>query len=246
MGIAQQIRAMLGIGSELPDSAVFTQALGDKLQEVNRLDADIPAREQRLPLDVIQDADGGDAASRELADLKSKRERLAATCDLLRRELATAREREADAQKIFEFEAAAEKARACAPLVKDLVKAIVPAAEAARALLDAHAKYVGAIPDSTIYERHGRWVSLLRPSAYLCGYSSTGGARDGDLVRELIVSALENPHTIEDRIARSVEICMENVAEIRAGAQNPQEDEAASPAASNEEPKRGEAASKIF
>src|ERR1039458_8200512 len=137
MGILQSIRERLGVAPELPDSEALTQALGDKLQEINGLDAEIPARGRRLPLDVIQDADGGDAASRELADLKSKRERLAATCDLLRRELATAREREADAQKIFEFEAAAEKARACAPLVKDLVKAIVPAAEAARALLDA-------------------------------------------------------------------------------------------------------------
>ena len=228
MGILQSIRERLGVAPELPDSEALTQALGDKLQEINGLDAEIPARELRLPLDVIQDADGGDAASRELADLKSKRERLAATCDLLRREIATAREREADTQKIFEFEAAAEKARACAPLVKDLVKAIVPAAEAARALLDAHAKYVGAIPDSTIYERHGRWVSLLRPSAFLGGFTAC----------ELIVSALENPHTIEDRIARSVEICMENVAEIRAGAQKPQEDEAASRAASNEEPKQ--------
>ena len=94
MGILQSIRERLGAAPEMPDSAALTQALGEKLQEVNRIDADILALERRLPLDVILNPDGGEASSRELADLKSKHDRLTATCAALRRENTEALARE--------------------------------------------------------------------------------------------------------------------------------------------------------
>jgi len=109
MGILQSIRAKLGVSPEMPDSAALTQALGEKLQEVNRIDADILALERRLPLDVIQNPDGGEASSRELADLKSKHDRLTATCDALRRENAEALARERAAELAARWNTAEER-----------------------------------------------------------------------------------------------------------------------------------------
>ena len=175
-------------------AATLTQALDGKLQEVNALDADILARDQRLALDDIQNP-GDETSSRELDNLKSKRRRLVATCDAFRREIAAALEREAEADKISEFQAAAEKGRECSPLAKDLIATIVPAAAAARALLAAHAEFLKAIPMRGVNE----WEGNRRISAGL---------------RQLIVLALENPHAIEDAIEESVEACMANAASI--------------------------------
>jgi hypothetical protein len=198
MGILQSIRERLGAAPDLPDSKVLAQALGDKLQEINTVNAEILAHEERLPLDVIQSSDGGEASGRELADLKIKRDRLSATCDALRREIAAALEREADAEKISEFQAAAEKGRECLPLAKDLIAAIVPAAEAARALLDADAEFVRAMP-------------LKNADSYRL----SGSIRSGDMVRELILRALEKPEALVGAIERRVEICRENAAAVR-------------------------------
>jgi hypothetical protein len=230
MGILQQIREKLGAGSEMSESAAGTKALGERIQEANDIDEKIRALEQRLPLDEIQSHDLGEASSRELADLKDQRDRIAATCALLRREIADAVERERIAEKISKFGAAAEKARVCAPLAADLIAAIKPAVAAARALLDANAEFIKAIPTADAY-MYGLTFERER-----------NGIAAASHVHQLIVRALETPQRLEDEIGRSIETCTRNLAELRrqGAPETPRENEAASSsAASKEKSKRG-------
>jgi hypothetical protein len=203
MGILQSIRERLGVAPELPDSEALDQALGDKLQEINTVNAEILAHEERLPLDVIQSPDRGEASGRELVDLKSTRDRLTATCDALRREIAAAIKREATAEKIAELEATAEKGRACLPLAKALIEAMGPAVAAARAFLVAHKDFVKAIPmsDANEWEGNRRMAGL----------------------RQLIILALENPDAIEDAIRESVHVCTANAHQVRSRRENSNE-----------------------
>jgi hypothetical protein len=145
MGIVQLIRQKLGAAPDTLDSSVLTQAVDEALGEIKSLDSEILTREQRLGRDSIESPDGGEAAGRELQELRSKRDRLSAKCNSLRREIDEALKREADTEQISRFEAAAEKGRQCLTLAADLIAALAPVIAIASALDDATSELAGSI-----------------------------------------------------------------------------------------------------
>jgi predicted nucleic acid-binding Zn-ribbon protein len=98
MGILQQIRTKLGVGSEMPDSAALTQALGDLNARINQNRADAAAIEASIPGAVIASIDGAATERRKLERLESEHTALVKTATATRREIAEALAREKAAE----------------------------------------------------------------------------------------------------------------------------------------------------
>ncbi|MGA8641334.1 hypothetical protein [Candidatus Binatus sp.] len=131
-GIVQFIREKLGAAPDALDSSVLAQAMEEALGEVSSLDSEILAREQRLGRDSIESPDGGEAAGRELQELRSKRDRLTAKCESLGPEIANATEREMIAELEAQCDIAEEKKQKCEEAVRALsvaIDAVIPAAK---------------------------------------------------------------------------------------------------------------------
>ncbi|MGC2303518.1 hypothetical protein [Candidatus Binatus sp.] len=103
---------------------------------------------------------------------------------------------EAFSEEISRFEAAAENGRECATLAKALIAAIIPVADAARAVLAANAKFVSSIPMPR--------VNLGKAAEQLLS----------DLDR-LVVFALEDPGALEGAIASTIGLCVVNAESVR-------------------------------
>ena len=88
--ILQTIRAKLGLGPDVPDSRVLTQALGDLNARINKDRADAAAIEASIPGAVIASIDGAATERRKLQALDSERSALVKAADATRREIAAA------------------------------------------------------------------------------------------------------------------------------------------------------------
>ena len=131
-GIAQLIRKKLGAAPEMPDSTVLKQAMDGDLGEIKNLDSEIIAREQRLGLDSLQSPDGGEAAGRELQELRAKRERLSAKCESLRPEIADALKREAVAEQLAQCDVVDREGLKCEEVARELslwIDGLIPIAK---------------------------------------------------------------------------------------------------------------------
>ena len=74
MGFLQLIREKLGAAPDMPDSAVLTQALGEALDKLNKIDARIAELKSGISLDVARSDDAAAATRAQLAELRSERE----------------------------------------------------------------------------------------------------------------------------------------------------------------------------
>lgn len=96
MGILQSVRTVLGLASDLPDSAALQRALDEVGGRIARCREKIASLEQELPAAVIRSIDSGAAERRKLSQLQSELAGLETTRAAIERELAEALKAEAD------------------------------------------------------------------------------------------------------------------------------------------------------
>jgi hypothetical protein len=143
--IVAQVRTLVGLGSDTPDSAVLTRQLEDLNGRLVSNREKMTELELELPMAVLKSIDAGATERRKLVALRSEREGLTATVSVIEQALSDALKAEADERLVARQQAAREAGKNLIAASEDLKAQIVALVKAASATVAAGNDFIAAM-----------------------------------------------------------------------------------------------------